>query len=217
MLLPELLFLISSFLSTEDKCSFSLVCKAFSVNVCWSDEEKIEKLLAQCSVKKDISNFSASQRVFDSALGQAAKRNFACALLLLEDGRANPACTPGIEHLLFSEVASIQDVDKLLDDPRLHPWHGVASIVDGGKLDILQHVLDDRRLDPSVESNLAYLLAVQYGDPELVAALQYSGKVDPPTETILEAARARNSAAIFQILSLPLPLQFEGWPVPRRV
>lgn len=216
MLPPELLLQVSSFLSPEDKCSFALVCTTFSLYVCWSDEERVEKLLAQCAMKNDISTLSFPQRIFDSALEQAAKRDFSSALVLLEDGRANPSSSPGIEHLLFSEVDTIQDLIKLLDDSRLHPRHGVASVVDGGRLEILQHVLDDGRLDPAAEDNLALLFAVRYGDPALVDALQASGKVHASTEKILAAAASRSNAAIFQSLSLPLPLLFEGWPVPRR-
>lgn len=217
MLPPELLLHVSAFLSTADKCSFVLVCRSFSVNVRWSDEERVEQLLALCSLRKDICTFSAPQIVFDSALGLAARCNFCWALALLEHEKVNPRSTPGIQHLLFSEVATIEDVDKLLDDPRLHPRHGVASVMDGGKLDILHHVLEDGRLNPSAENNASLLLAVQYGDPVMVAALLASDKVQATTEEILAAALNPGSAAVFQTLSVPLPLRFEGWPEPRRI
>jgi hypothetical protein len=213
MLPAELLLEISSFLSTEDKCSFALVCRSFSRNVCWSDEELVEHLLGRCMLDKNIDRFSAPQRVFDTALRKAAQQDFASALLLLEHGKADPSAFPDIADWLFADANNLNDVDKLLEDPRLRPQHGVASIVEGGRLEILKHILEDGRLDPAAENNLALLRAVQYGDPSLVDALISSGKVETSDQVVLSAALARGSTTICLRLSLPLPLTFREWPV----
>lgn len=215
MLPAELLLLISSFLRTEDKCSFALVCRAFAFNVCWSDEELTRQLLARCLSDKGIAGISAPQRIFDSALRRAAQEDFRLGMVLLRHGKANPATFREIEDWLLGDVDNVPDLETLLDDCRLWFLKGVASVVDGGRLKILQHVLEDGRLDPAAENNLALLRAVHNGDADLVRALMASRRVQVTPE-IAAAASARGCPSILVHLSLPLPRTFAGWPVPLR-
>jgi ankyrin repeat protein len=117
------------------------------------------------------------------ALKHAAMKNsFEIVELLLQDPRVNPSTEYNQPFLLTNDVRIMK---LLIQDKRFNPSDGNRAILQSaisGLTEQIRLLLQDGRVDPSVENNQAIIDASKHGNLEVVKLLLQDRRVNPSAQ-----------------------------------
>ena len=90
-----------------------------------------------------------------------------------------PECIPFYTDV-FPQLCRCSDIlQKILKEPTFNPQSQLNTVIHGRIPEVLQIFLNDPRVDPSDDHNIAFLLAVESGSVAMVNLLLADPRVDP--------------------------------------